>query len=71
MPDKQQTKKIDADGGANAIAHFVKSVRTMDTAPIPDVEGRKRMTKRRSRVLSRASVFSCAAVFAPTDGTEI
>src|SRR6476646_8632829 len=57
-------------GGANAIAFFVK-LGTMDTARIPGVEGRKRMTKRRSPGLSRASVFSCGAAFAPTAGTEI
>lgn len=57
-------------GGANAIAYFVK-LGTTDIAPIPGVEGQKRMTKRRSRAPSLANVSSCGAAFAPTAGTEI
>jgi hypothetical protein len=63
-------RKLRLIGGASAIARSVK-LGTMGTAPIPGVEGQKRMTKKRSRVLSRASVFSCVAVFAPTAGIEI
>jgi hypothetical protein len=56
-------------GGANAIAHSVKSG-TMDTAPIPGVDDLRLMTKRRSRDPSLASAFSFATAFAPIAGIE-